>query len=108
MTGLFDTGGATETPAGEQVEEILGRRALRVERIVSRGHASPPGYWYDHDEHEWVAVLSGRARLRFEDEDAQLEMAAGDHVDIPAHRRHRVEWTDPDTPTIWLAVFYQD
>jgi len=27
-------------------------------------------------------------------------------VDLPAKCRHRVDWTDPDEPTVWLAVFY--
>jgi len=70
----------------------------------SLGHASPEGYWYDQDQHEWVVVLKGAARLRFEDE--TVEMRPGDFVNIPAHKKHRVEWTTPDEPTVWLAVFY--
>ena len=79
---------------------------MRIERIVSQGHASPPGFWYDQDQHEWVIVLRGRARVRFED--GLLEMAAGDCINIPAHRKHRVEWTTPEEPTVWLAVHYTD
>ena len=78
----------------------------RIERIVSHGHISPEGFWYDQDEHEWVVILKGAARLRFED--STLEMKPGDFVNIPAHRKHRVEWTTVDEPTIWLAVFYRD
>ena len=89
----------------EQLETILAAPAVRVERIVSRGHASPPGFWYDQAEHEWVTVLAGAARLRFED-GGTAEMRAGDYVNIPAHRRHRVEWTHPDEPTVWLAIHY--
>jgi cupin 2 domain-containing protein len=81
---------------------------VRLERIVSTGQATPPGQWYDRETNEWVAVLHGRAGLRFEGEDAIVVMGAGDHVLIPAHRRHRVEWTDPDEPTIWLALHYGD
>ncbi|MEC4718919.1 cupin domain-containing protein [Noviherbaspirillum sp. CPCC 100848] len=79
---------------------------VRIERIVSRGHASPPGFWYDQAEHEWVLLLKGRAALRFESGDRLLEMGEGDYVNIPAHERHRVEWTAADTETVWLAVFY--
>ena len=77
---------------------------VRIERIVSRGQVSPPGFWYDQDQDEWVVVLQGAARLRFEGEDP-WQMGPGDHALIPAHRRHRVEWTDPEQTTVWLAVF---
>lgn len=71
------------------------------------GHASPPGFWYDQPEYEWVAVLAGEAKLRFADREDLIRLGPGDWINIPAHRRHRVEWTRPDAPTIWLAVFYQ-
>ena len=70
------------------------------------GQASPAGFWYDQDEAEWVLVLAGAARLRFADESLDRVLAPGDWVDIAPHRRHRVEWTDPATPTVWLAVFH--
>jgi cupin 2 domain-containing protein len=92
--------------AAERVERLAGNGNTRVERIVSRGHVSPPGFWYDQDETEWVMVVSGRARLRFESGDEALDLGPGDHVTIPAHARHRVDWTDPDTATVWLAVFF--
>ncbi len=76
---------------------------LRIERIVSRGQASPPGFWYDQADDEWVLVVSGAARLRFEGDDP-VELRPGDYLFIPAGRRHRVEWTDPAELTIWLAV----
>jgi cupin 2 domain-containing protein len=88
----------------ELITTLLEAANVRIERIVSHGHASPEGFWYDQDQHEWVVVLKGAARLRFED--GAVEMKAGDFVNIPAHRKHRVEWTTPDEPTIWLAVFY--
>ena len=90
----------------ETFQTILATSAVRVERIVSRGHASPAGFWYDQAEHEWVVVLAGAARLRFEDGET-IAMKPGDHVNIPAHRRHRVEWTHPHEPTVWLAVHYR-
>jgi cupin 2 domain-containing protein len=73
---------------------------------VSTGQASPPGFWYDQPHSEWVAVLRGEARLAFEDSAEPVVLKTGDFVDIAAHRRHRVEWTDPDVPTIWLAIHY--
>ncbi len=102
---LFDA--APDTTAGEWIEELVRRPGVRVERIVSRGHASAPGFWYDQDETEWVAVLAGQARLAFEGRDAPVELAPGDCVEIPAHSRHRVEWTDPERDTVWLAIFYR-
>jgi cupin 2 domain-containing protein len=91
----------------EMTETILSSDAVRIERIVSFGHVSPPGFWYDQDTHEWVLLLDGAARLRFADQDEPLELRPGDHVNIAAHVRHRVEWTEPDRPTIWLAVHYR-
>lgn len=88
----------------ELIEPILRRRDLRIERIVSLGHASPADFWYDQAEHEFVVLLQGAARLQFEDE--TVELTPGSFVDIPARRRHRVAWTDPNQPTIWLAIHY--
>lgn len=94
------------TVAEEQFEQLLSRPGLRIERIVSTGQCSPPDFWYDQAEGEWVAVLCGEAKLRFADEAEPRHLRAGDFVDIAPHRRHRVEWTTPDTATVWLAVFY--
>ena len=99
----------SEIPAvlpDELVEILQAADNVRIERIVSHGHASPTGFWYDQDQHEWVIVLKGAARLRFGDDEPPVEMKPGDFVNIPAHKRHRVEWTTPDEPTIWLAVFF--
>lgn len=92
--------------AGEIVEPLAGEGAVRIERIVSHGQASPHGFWYDQDEAEFVVLLVGAARLEFADGDI-IEMAPGDCVEIAPHRRHRVAWTDPDRPTVWLAVFHR-
>ena len=88
----------------EQIAEILSRPGLTIERIVSTGQASPPGFWYDQTWDEWVVVFAGSARLRFENEPGDRVLSAGDYLLIHAHARHRVEWTDPEGPTIWLAV----
>ena len=103
-THLFD--GIPPELHGE-LNDVLARGAnARVERIVSRGHASPTGFWYDQEETEWVVVVKGRARLRFEAQASVLELGPGDHVTIPPHERHRVEWTTPDEDTVWIAVFF--
>ena len=94
------------TAASEEFRELLARPGLRIERIVSTGQASPPGFWYDQADGEWVLLLQGAAGLRFADEAAPRALAPGDFVDIAPHRRHRVEWTLPDQPTIWLAIHY--
>lgn len=88
----------------ELVTALLTAPGVRIERIVSQGHASPEGFWYDQEQHEWVVVLTGAARLRLEGE--TIEMRPGCFVNLPAHTRHRVEWTTPDEPTVWLAVHY--
>jgi len=98
-----------DIPAGlgsEFVERIAGRKGVRIERIVSRGQCSAEGFWYDQAETEWVLLVKGAARIRFEADDSVLEMKAGDHITIAPRARHRVEWTTPDEETIWLAVFY--
>ena len=105
MTNLFDDV-PRELPA-ERIDVLLETPTLRLERIVSTGHATPPGEWYDEDRDEWVVVLRGRARLRIEGEAADRALGVGDHLLLRAHVRHRVEWTDPTTPTVWLALYYR-
>jgi cupin 2 domain-containing protein len=90
----------------ELFTDLLNAGSVRIERIVSFGHASPRGFWYDQDSHEWILLVQGAARLRFEDVTDTVELTPGSHINIAAHRRHRVEWTDPSTPTVWLAVYY--
>lgn len=91
----------------ELFETLVSAQGVRIERIVSHGQASPEGFWYDQDTDEWVLLLRGAARLQFENSDMPLEMEPGGYVLIPAHTRHRVAWTDPSQPTVWLAVHYQ-
>ncbi|HYP57260.1 MAG TPA: cupin domain-containing protein [Beijerinckia sp.] len=90
----------------EQFTELVAAADLKIERIVSTGQASPPGFWYDQPSAEWVVVLEGSAGLLFEGEARPRILRKGDHVVIPAHKKHRVEWTDKDQPTIWLAMHY--
>ena len=96
-----------EQAAEEQVDALLARPGLRIERIVSTGQASPPGFWYDQPQDEWVIVLRGAAGLLVEGEPEQ-RLDPGDFVFLPARKRHRVTWTSPDEPTVWLAVHFGD
>ena len=90
----------------EIFETLVETGFFKLERIVSRRHATPPGKWYDQDTEEWVLLLKGSAGLLFEGETEIRAMKPGDYFLIPSHRRHRVEWTDPAEETIWLALHY--
>ena len=91
----------------EVYEDLLRGGEFRVERIISTGQTTPANEWFDQAANEWVVLMCGAARLRLENPERILEMRQGDYVNIPAHQRHRVEWTDPDGPTVWLAIHYQ-
>jgi cupin 2 domain-containing protein len=93
-----------ELPTEELTEILLQKDGIRVERILSTGQASPPGFWYEQAEDEWVAVLQGEASLQWED-GRVMEMKSGDWLLIPAHKRHRVERTSVTPPCVWLAIF---
>ncbi|MCK5323304.1 MAG: cupin domain-containing protein [Desulfobulbaceae bacterium] len=92
----------------ELVEVISESNNVRIERIVSKGHSSPDGFWYDQEENEFVVLLKGRAKLLFEGEQKVVIMKPGDYVEIKAHVKHRVDWTDPEEETVWLAIHYSD
>ena len=92
--------------AQEQFLTLVDRPGCRIERIVSTGQASPPGFWYDQPEAEWILVVGGSAQLRFADETAPRNLHPGDFVEIAPHRKHRVEATSPIEPTVWLTVHY--
>ncbi len=92
--------------ATEQFTTLLQTENLHLVRIISTGHSTPDGEWYDQAENEWVLVLQGSARIRFADDDGPRILGPGDYLNIPAHARHRVDRTDPDQPTIWLALHY--
>ena len=89
----------------ELMQQLAGEGSVRIERIVSRGHSSPPEGWYDQDQHEWVVVLQGRAVLAYPDK-PDLKLGPGDYVSIAPHEKHRVAWTATDEDTIWLAIHY--
>jgi cupin 2 domain-containing protein len=101
MRNIFE--GIAAGPEGERFDELLSRPGLRIERIVSSGQASPPGFWYDQAQDEWVIVLRGAAGLVVEGE-AERRLGPGDFVFLPARCRHRVAWTAEGETTVWLAV----
>ena len=94
-----------EPLAEERFDTLVEARNVAIERIVSRGHTSPASGWYDQPREEWVVVLRGCGRIAFEDGE-EVTLGPGDHLSIPAHRRHRVAWTSPEEETVWLAVHY--
>jgi len=89
----------------ELVEILVENKDVCIERIVSKGHTSPASGWYDQPKNEWVIVLKGEAIISFED-GSEIRLSAGSYIEIAAHKKHRVSWTDPDVETIWLAVHY--
>lgn len=103
MRNLFEDIPTNKTT--ELVDVLARGDAVRVERIVSTGQSSPPGFWYEQEQSEWVAVISGRAELEFAN-GTMRKMLPGDHVLIPAMQKHRVASTSADESTVWLAVFF--
>jgi len=95
----------------EELVEVLCKNSensdLRIKRIVSRGQSSPEGFWYDSDKNEWVILLKGSAAILFEDNPTPLELLPGDYLNIPAHTKHRVERTDQNEDSVWLAIHYE-
>jgi len=103
MPNLFKN--IPDTLPVELVEELVNNQAVRIERIISDGHASPEDGWYDQTQNEWVLVLSGEGNLEFED-GRKITLGAGDYVNIKAHEKHKVTSTTNSNKTIWLAIFY--
>ena len=96
--------GIDPSASGEVFQDLLKLPGVRIERIASTGQSSPPGFWYDQGWAEWVLVVSGSAGVQFEDEPEPRQLGAGDYLYIAPNRRHRVTWTGPDLPTVWLTV----
>ncbi len=94
-----------QTP-NEILETIIKSDQVKIERIISHGHATSEGEWYDQENDELVLVLKGNAGLLFEGSEEIVIMKTGDYINIPAHKKHRVEWTDLEKETIWMAVHY--
>lgn len=103
MANLFEN--IPDDLSFEHVSDLIRAKNVRIERIVSLGHTSPDFGWYDQDENEWVVVLEGSGTILFENE-IECVLNKGDYLNIPAHTKHKVSETDPNSITIWLAVFY--
>ena len=103
MKNIFE--GVPQRATEEQIDALLARPGLRIERIVSTGHASPEGFWYDQPLDEWVIVLRGMAGLQVEGEAEQI-LGSGDFIFLPSRKRHRVTFTAAEEPTVWLAVHF--
>jgi cupin 2 domain-containing protein len=103
LANLFES--LPEDISHEIFSELVRGDNIKIERIISHGHSSPASGWYDQTENEWVAVLKGEAKIAFDNGD-EVHLTAGCHLTIPAHTKHKVTWTIPDTETIWLAVHY--
>lgn len=89
----------------EVFQTLCKSENVHIERIISNGQSTPENEWYDQENNEWVILLQGKAGIRFENEELE-ELNAGDFINIPAHKKHRVEWTEKDVETIWLAIHY--
>lgn len=90
----------------EAFEDLLVTKHLKLERILSKGHVTPQGEWYDQDQNEWVLLLKGAASIKIAKQQGLVHLKAGDYLLIPAHQKHRVEWTSSEEVTVWLALFY--
>jgi len=106
MDNLFAS--IPDAAAEELFETLLQRPGLRIERILSFGQSSPPGFWYEQASAEWVLLIQGSAELHFDGEQIPRQLKAGDYVFIPSMVRHRVTQTSTNPPAIWLAIHFDD
>ena len=100
---IFD--GIASAGDKEVFSSLINNEHARIERIVSHGHTTEAGQWYDQLQNEWVMIIKGEARLEFENGRVET-LKTGDYINIPAHQKHRVSWTKEETETVWLAVHY--
>jgi cupin 2 domain-containing protein len=103
LNNIFDS--IPDNLSAEVFNLLVDCNGVKIERIISKGHSSPKTGWHDQDNNEWVIVLKGEAILSFADS-SSVTLKAGDYINIPAHKKHKVTWTSPDAETIWLAVHY--
>jgi cupin 2 domain-containing protein len=75
---------------GEIFDELLVRKNVRVERIVSTGQSTPADRPHRQGHDEWVLLLAGSAGLRIEGEGERI-LQPGGHVLIAAHRAHSLQ-----------------
>jgi cupin 2 domain-containing protein len=103
LNNLFES--IPQNLENEVFEQLIESGSVRIERIISKGHTSAKSGWYDQEQHEWVVLLKGKAIIAFTDK-SSVTLRVGDYISIKAHEKHRVEWTDPEIETIWLAVHF--
>ncbi len=103
LENIFDS--IPDNLDNEVFDQLLQNEQIKIERIISKGHSSPKSGWYNQDKNEWIIILKGDAIISFENNE-DIILKVGNHLHIPAHTKHKVKWTTPDTETIWLAVFY--
>ncbi|MEL7036736.1 MAG: cupin domain-containing protein [Cyanobacteria bacterium J06592_8] len=90
-------------PPTEQFESLIENKTLKIERIISTGQTTPAGEYYNQEKDEWVMLLQGEATLSYSD-GSEIQLKAGDYLLIPAHQKHRVEYTSTNPPCIWFAI----
>lgn len=100
---IFDLDGHVFDPLQEALETLFSGSRVTAEKIISRGHVTETGKWYDQHLDEWVVLLQGKARLEFENGEI-LNLSGGDYILLPARKKHRVTYTSHEPPCIWLAV----
>ena len=97
----------TDASQEEQVEELLQKDGVRIERITSMGQVSPEGFWYEQEENEWLMLLEGEARLQLESGE-EISLKRGDTYFLPALKKHRVSYTSTEPICLWLAIFWKN
>ena len=103
MNNIFDS--IPTDLSSEIFDDLVSRDTVKIERIISKGQTSPDFGWYDQEQNEWVIIIAGSAIIGFDDKPS-VTLKTGDYLNIPAHQKHKVAWTDPDVETVWLAVHY--
>jgi len=90
----------------ELIETLSESKDVKVERIVSQGQKTESNTWYNQDKNEFILLVQGEAKLEFEEKEENIHLKPGDYLVIPAHKKHRVEWTPSKEDTVWLTVHY--
>ena len=103
MNNIFDS--IPTDLSSEIFDDLVSSDTVKIERIISKGQTSPDFGWYDQEQNEWVIIIAGSAIIGFDDKPS-VTLKMGDYLNIPAHQKHKVAWTDPDVETVWLAVHY--
>jgi len=92
----------------EVFETLINSKNIKIERIISpKDHKTPDGKWFKQDLNEFVILLKGSAVLLFKENGDFINLKPGDYINIPRYKEHRVESTDIEQETIWLAIHYK-